>query len=149
MTVILRAITEADLPIFFAHQADAEAARMAAFPSREREAFMAHWRKIMNPAANPTGILATILADGTVAGNVVTWEAAGEPNLGYWIGREHWGQGIATAAVRQFLAQIGKRPVYAHVASHNLASIRVLEKCGFQRVADDHSGGEEVAMILK
>ena len=152
MTVTLRAVTEADLPIFFAHQADAEAARMAAFPSREREAFMAHWRKIMSPAANPTGILATILADGAVAGNVVYWEAAGESNLGYWLGREHWGRGIATAAVRQFLTRIGKRPLYAHVARHNLASLRVLEKCGFQFAPEPASGepaGEERTMVLK
>ena len=151
MTVTLRAVTEADLPIFFAHQADAEAARMAAFPSREREAFMAHWQKIMNPVANPTGILATIVADGAVAGNVVYWEAEGEPNLGYWLGRAHWGQGIATAAVGQFLTQIGQRPVYAHVARHNLASLRVLEKCGFQWAAREQGEGheaEEVAMVL-
>ena len=42
---------------------------------------MAHWARIMNKETNETGILNTILADGTVAGNVVYWEAAGEPNI--------------------------------------------------------------------
>src|SRR5438128_11501113 len=95
--------------------------------SRDRDAFMAHWARIMS---NKTGILNTILADATVAGNVVYWEAAGEPNIGYWLGKTHWGKGIASAALAQFLTKIEARPVYAHVAKHNFASIRVLQKCG-------------------
>ncbi len=152
MNVTLRDVIQEDLPIFFEDQLDAEATRMAAFPSRDREAFMAHWAKIMNKETNPTGIVRTILADGMVAGNVVYWEAAGEPNIGYWLGRSHWGKGIASAAVAQFLSTIETRPVYAHVARHNVASIRVLQKCGFQlateyvRHGDD---GEEVVLELR
>src|SRR5216110_125333 len=95
MTVTLREVTQEDLPIFFEHQLDAEATRMAAFPSRDCDAFMPHWARIMS---NETGILNTILADDTVAGNVVYWEAAGEPNIGYCLGKTHWGKGIASAA---------------------------------------------------
>ena len=102
MTVALREDTKEDLPIFFEHQLDAEATRMAAFPSRGRDAFMAHWARIMS---NETGILNTILADDTVAGNVVYWEAAGEPNIGYWLGKTHWGKGIASAALGPVLDQ--------------------------------------------
>ena len=102
MTVTLREVTEEDLPIFFEHQLDAEATRMAAFPSRDRDAFMAHWAKIMR---NEAGLLNTILADGTVAGNVVYWNAAGEPNIGYWVGRAHWGKGIASAGPGQIPKQ--------------------------------------------
>src|SRR2546421_12445871 len=79
VTVTLREVTKEDLPIFCEHQLDAEATRMAAFPSRDRDAFMAHWARIMSKETNETGILNTILADDTVAGNVVYWEAAGEP----------------------------------------------------------------------
>ena len=43
MNVSLRPVTQEDLPLFFEHQMDAEATRMAAFPSRDRDAFMAHW----------------------------------------------------------------------------------------------------------
>ena len=149
MTVALREVTKEDLPIFFEHQLDAEALRMAAFPSRDREAFMAHWAKIMS---NKAGILNTILADDTVAGNVVYWEADGEPDVGYWLGRTHWGKGIASAALAKFLSKIEARPVYAHVAKHNFSSIRVLQKCGFQlargdmRAGDD---GEELLMELR
>ncbi len=149
MTVTLREVTKEDLPIFFEHQLDAEATRMAAFPSRDRDAFMAHWARIMS---HGTGILNTILAGETVAGNVVYWEAAGEANIGYWLGKAHWGKGVASAAVAQFLAKIETRPVYAHVAKHNFASIRVLEKCGFQRCPEETFDGhdsDELVMELR
>jgi RimJ/RimL family protein N-acetyltransferase len=150
MTVTLREVTKEDLPTFFEHQLDAEATRMAAFPSRDRDAFMAHWARIMSKETNETGILNTILADETVAGNVVYWEAAGEPNIAYWLGKTHWGKGIATAALAQFLTKIEARPVYAHVAKHNFASIRVLQKCGFQLAREDMSDdGEELVMELR
>src|SRR5213595_3337010 len=57
MTVTLREVAQEDLPIFFEHQLDAEATRMAAFPSRDRDAFMAHWARIMSKETNETGIL--------------------------------------------------------------------------------------------
>jgi hypothetical protein len=47
--VQLRDVIEADLPSFFEHQLDPDATRMAAFPSRDRERFMAHWGK--NPSS--------------------------------------------------------------------------------------------------
>ena len=49
------------------------------------------------------------------------------------------GKGIATAALAQFLTKIETRPVFAHVAKHNFASIRVLQKCGFQLAREDMS----------
>ena len=39
-------VEERDLPILFAYQDDPEANRMAAFPARDRDAFIAHWRGI-------------------------------------------------------------------------------------------------------
>src|SRR5215468_7009206 len=98
--VSLRPVTDSDLPILFEQQLDPEASQMAAFPSRDRESFMAHWIKIM---ANPSGVLRTIVYHGHVAGNIVSWEAEGEWEVGYWIGKEYWGKGIATKALSQFL----------------------------------------------
>jgi RimJ/RimL family protein N-acetyltransferase len=51
--------------------------------------------------------------------------------VGYWLGREFWGQGIATQALALFLKEERTRPLVAHVAQHNIGSRRVLEKCGF------------------
>ena len=46
MKVILRDVIDSDLPTFFEHQRDPEAVRMAAFRSRDHEAFMTHWAKL-------------------------------------------------------------------------------------------------------
>ena len=126
--ISLREVQESDLPIFFEHQRDSVANQMAAFPARDRDAFMAHWAKIMK---DESVILKTILFEGQVAGNVLSFEMSGEREVGYWLGREFWGKGIATRALSAFLTQVQVRPLYAHVARHNVASRRVLEKCGF------------------
>ena len=100
LDVRLRDVAEADLPIFFEHQLDPEATQMAAFPARDRDAFMAHWAKIL---ADESGGKQTILVDGQVAGNVVSWGEPGERHVGYWIGRHYWGRGVATRALTAYL----------------------------------------------
>jgi RimJ/RimL family protein N-acetyltransferase len=126
--MFLREVTESDLPIFFEQQLDPDATRMAAFPARDREAFTAHWARIL---ADASVIIKTILWDGQVAGNIVSFEQDGRREVGYWLGKAYWGRGIASQALSVFLDDINVRPLYAHVAKHNLASLRVLEKNGF------------------
>jgi len=126
--VLLRDVTRGDLSIFFEQQLDPEATRMAAFPARDKDSFMAHWTKIL---ADKNVTAMTILFSGQVAGNIVCWEQEGQRLVGYWIGKNYWGKGIATKALSEFLVCVKDRPLYAHVAKHNIGSIRVLEKCGF------------------
>ena len=128
LDIRLRDVIEADLPIFYEHQLDPVATRMAAFPSRTRRGFMRHWRDIL---ADETITKQTILVDGEVAGNVVGYIQGGQRTIGYWLGRAYWGRGVATAALIDFLVYETTRPLFAHVAKHNVASRRVLEKCGF------------------
>jgi RimJ/RimL family protein N-acetyltransferase len=137
----LREVKEDDLPVFFEHQLDPDATRMAAFPPRDRNAFMAHWTRIL---ADETVIKKAILFDGDVAGNVVSFVRSGEREVGYWIGKNYWGRGVATQALSEFLDHVEARPLYGHVARHNGASIRVLQKCGFRI-----SGEEQEEVILK
>ena len=150
--VRLRAVQDADLPILFEQQLDPVATQMAAFPSRDHQAFMAHWARVR---ADPTNILLTILYDGQVAGNLGCWEQDGARVVGYWLGRPYWGRGIATRALAAFLAQMPTRPVVAYVVRHNVASQRVLEKCGFTRCETDPLAppaaehDEEVKLILR
>lgn len=147
--VKLRNVLEADLPIFFEHQREPDANRMAAFPPRDWDAFMVHWAKILR---DHNAVTKTVLFDGAVAGNVVSWKHAGHQEIGYWIGREYWGKGVASRALVEFLNQVRQRPLFAHVAKHNLASIRVLEKCGFTICGDDKSpaptGGDAVEEFI-
>jgi RimJ/RimL family protein N-acetyltransferase len=141
--VELRPVQAADLPVLFEHQADPAATEMAAFPTREREAFMAHWERIL---ADETVIARAVVADdGRLAGNVVSFEHDGEREVGYWIGREFWGGGIATAALAAFLEVETARPLHAGVARHNVGSLRVLEKCGFAVSGQD---GDHVILRL-
>ena len=44
-----------------------------------------------------------ILVDGRVAGNIVSWNDAGRRMVGYCIGPDYWGQGVATRALAAFL----------------------------------------------
>lgn len=132
--VNLREVNAGDLSIFFEDQRDPQAVRMAAFAPRDREAFLAHWIKIM---ADETVVARTILFEGKVAGNIVSWEQDGKREVGYWLGREFWSQGIATAALSRFLNIVKERPLVAHVAKYNLASLRVLEKCGFVQAGEE------------
>ena len=128
--VQLRSVEDRDLDVFFGHQADPQAVEMAAFPARDKEQFAAHWAKVR---ADDTLVVRTIVADGVVAGNIGSWQENGQQLLGYWVGRECWGRGVATQALALLLDEVSIRPLYAHVAVHNVGSIRVLEKCGFRR----------------
>jgi len=118
---------------------------MAAFPSRDRAAHDAHWAKIL---ADDSLMACTIVEAGEVVGNIGSWVADGERDVGYWIGRRYWGRGYATRALTEFLAQLPERPLHARVAEHNVASIRVLAKCGFSIVGEELRDGDPVKEIV-
>jgi RimJ/RimL family protein N-acetyltransferase len=133
MGVELRAVEAADLETLYEHQLDPEASALAGFPSRDHGAFMSHWAGIL---ADPNMLVRAIVADGALAGSLAVFPDVGKRAVGYWIGREYWGRGIATGALRLFLRGYDERPLHAWVIGTNTPSIRVLEKCGF-RPADD------------
>lgn len=137
-----------DLPVFFRNQRDLEANRAAGSEPRDREAFDAHWAKLM---ADPTNTILTVTVGDEVAGYVLSFERDAR-EIAYWLGREHWGHGVATAAVSKFLERVEERPLHGVVAEHNLASLRVLEKCGFVRsdeiVEVDATGRPRTLVVL-
>lgn len=151
-TVRLRPVEDGDLDLFFEHQLDPEAVAMAAFPARDRDQFTAHWAKVR---ADEALVTRTIVAAGEVAGNIGSWPDEGVQLVGYWIGREWWGRGVATQALTLLLDELTIRPVHAHVAAQNAGSVRVLEKCGFQRDREQEAaapapddGVEELVFVL-
>lgn len=148
--VLLRPVQPADLAVFFEQQRDPVAARMAAFTAKDpsdRKAFMEHWVRIL---ADRTVTMRTVVCRGQVVGNVGRFldRDFGHPEVTYWIGREHWGRGLATLALRAFLREEGARPIYARAAADNVASLRVLEKLGFVREGTGrgfaHARGQEI-----
>ena len=146
--IVLRDVTDDDLPIFFEQQLDPDANYMAAFTTKDptdRDAFTAHWARIR---ADETIINRTILCDGQVAGRVASFDDFGQLEVTYWLGREFWGKGIATRALASLLAFQTTRPIYARAAKDNAASLRVLQKCGFVITGEDkgfaNARGQEI-----
>lgn len=152
--VKLREVQESDLERFFEHQLDQQANLMAAFTAKDpadREAFKAHWSRILS---DESITIRTVLYKKQVAGHILCHTWFGEPEISYWLGREYWGKGIATSALVLFLELAGERPLYARCAKDNGASLRVLQKCGFKISGEDKgfsmARGQEVEeYILK
>jgi len=122
---------------------------MALFPARDREAFCAHWQRILG---DETVTKKTIVHEGEVAGNVLCWPQDGRRLVGYWLGREFWGKGLATRALGELVDLVTARPLHAWVAKSNVGSVRVLEKCGFvvagSRAEVDERLGERIEELL-
>ena len=142
---MLRNVIEDDLPIFFKHQQNREANYMAA----NWEGFTTHWNKIL---MDKDIIKQTIIVENNVVGHILRFEQFGEPEVSYWIGKEYWGKGIATKALREFLKHITIRPLYARAAKDNAGSLKVLKKCGFIITGEDsgfsNTRGEDVEEFI-
>lgn len=56
--------------------------------------------------------------------------------IGYWVGKEYWGKGIATSALQQMtdfgFSSLQLKKLYASVLAPNVASMRVLAKCAYE-----------------
>ncbi len=132
--VQLRPVADGDLPIFFEHQRDPLGVHMAAFTVQDpddRAAFDDHWRRLLS---DPTILMRTIEVNGQPAGHVSSYIGDAGLEITYWLGREYWGRGIASAALQAFLLVQTHRPLRGRAAADNAASLRVLERCGFARV---------------
>ncbi|MCR4294165.1 MAG: GNAT family N-acetyltransferase, partial [Elusimicrobia bacterium] len=135
MRVALRDIAAADVPTLYSYQSDPVANRLAGFVPRKRAPFVAHWKKILKDAAVEKKL---ILLDGVAAGYLVCFiRVRPDREVGYWISRDHWGKGLATKALRLFLKEYAFRPLYARVAKHNAASLKVVRRNGFKIIGED------------
>ena len=159
----LRDIEPSDLPLFFEHQRDPIAVAMVAFNSRDRAAFDQHWAKLLaddsllkktiivvSAVSAENDLIPAVSAENQVAGYIGSWTAEGKREVGYWIDRAFWGRGVATEALSAFLCLEQTRPLYAGVAKHNVASIRVLQKCGFKlsRSVEETSNDADASHVL-
>lgn len=153
MDVTLREVRDDDLPAFYLQMRDPEGTHMAAFTAEDpsdRAWFDAHWARIRRDPS----VLARTVVDGSgeLLGQVGVYGPPDEREVTYWIGREHWGRGAATAALRKLLALVPDRPLHARAAADNGGSIRVLEKCGFVVTGHDrgfaNARGEEIDEVV-
>jgi RimJ/RimL family protein N-acetyltransferase len=154
MAIALRPIADTDLDALFVWESDPRAVEMAAFtranPS-DRRAFDAHYERVRN---DPSNLLLAIDDDADFVGTIGSFTIEGERELTYWIAPDRWGQGLATQALRAFLAIERTRPLYGRVADHNAASAKVLARAGFTEVGSETSfaagvGAEVVEHIYR
>jgi RimJ/RimL family protein N-acetyltransferase len=140
-TVRLRPVDDADLDQVFELESDREGADMIAFLPREpgdRDAFDTHWARLRTDRDIRTWV---IEAEGGFAGYAISFLFDGERQVGYWVRRELWGQGVASAALSAVLAELPERPLWGSTAGDNLGSQRVLERAGFiyERTEQTHA----------
>ena len=142
--VVLRRLDDADLDVLFEWERDPRAVEMAAFtradPS-DRVAFDAHYQRIRH---DPTCTLCAVDDDDGLVGTVGSFMMEGVREVTYWIDPARWGEGLASAALGEFLGVEVTRPLFARVARHNVGSARVLTRSGFVPIGDATSYADGV-----
>jgi len=87
----------------------------------------------------PASLAFHIVTSSGVVGIVKASVLGHRAQIGYVVHEAFAGRGLATAAVRQLVARLEANPsisrIWATCALDNMASARVLEKCGFEREA--------------
>ena len=133
-SVQLRPVKRSDLDAIFVLQGDAAGNEQAATIPRSRESFDEHWDVVLNDSV--AGAYSIVL-DGRLAGTIARYRMESTNYVGYWIGADDRGRGVATAALSQLLRLHPERPLMARVAVGNAASVQVLRKSGF-RIVDQY-----------
>lgn len=140
--VLLRRWSVEDAETLFRYASSEEVGPMAGWPPHQS---VEESREIIRTIFSASETYAIVLREsgevvgsvGLLASGVAHSEcvAAGEFELGFWVGRPLWGQGIATEASQVLLQhcfeELGTRRVWASHYDYNHASARVQTKCGF------------------
>lgn len=140
--LILRPWNEADAPSLYRYASDPAVGPVAGWPphtsvddSREviRTIFSAPetYAVVLRATGEPVGSTGILFGDGLHSAAM----QAGDAEIGYWIGRPYWGQGLIPEAVRCLLQRcfgpLGLQRVWCGYYDGNIRSRRVMEKCGF------------------
>ncbi len=140
MTVTLGERTPETVRMFFHQSRRPDIRRFLPMKAATEAEALADYQQTLLPGARSYG--RTILLDGRYVGDVWCYAMAPgetpEAMLSYCVwDAECRRQGVATRGVRLFMAEIdcrfGIRRLGAFTYADNAASLRVLEKCGFQR----------------
>ena len=92
---------------------------------------------VRNAASDNRGTVFLIENNFVPVGVVgIDWREPDAPELGYWLGVEHWGQGFGTEAARAVIDFTFEEFEVEHLVAgarvSNPSSRNILEKCGFQ-----------------
>lgn len=144
--VRLRPVQWADVPVLFGFQLDEASNEMAKVKPRDEATFHAVWERVF---ATPMIVARVITAKESpdtaerIVGNVSCFQRDGLDYVGYWIARDAWGRGYASRALALMLVEVRRRPLHARVAADNVASLKVLERCGFTELRRGWSPGDD------
>jgi ribosomal-protein-alanine N-acetyltransferase len=126
-----------DLNAFFQFQLDEEANYLAAFTSKDPNDKAAYLEKYSRLLTDPSINMRTIKVNNETAGSIAKFVLEGDAEITYWIDKKLWGKGVATTALKKFLAIENTRPIFGRVAFDNFGSQKVLERSGFIKVGTD------------
>jgi hypothetical protein len=127
-----RNVGRGDLPRMYQMQLDPESNRMAVTIPRSAEAFEAHWAAALG---DPSITATAILLGEVLVGYVCCFRRDGRAHVGYWVSREHWGNGVASRALRLLLLEVA--PARCTLTWRPATAPR----CGCSRSAGSSSSG--------
>ncbi len=136
----LREVWDDDLPIFNEYLRDPQSQAMAAstfVDYTDTQGFNSYWSKLRNNDEATVRTITLASAPEEVVGHIAIAPGNHGLQVSYWVAREHWGQGIATSALRAMLAEVSDRPIFANIARINEPGAAVLQRNGFNRAGND------------
>ena len=141
--LILRPWRETDAPALFRYASDPDIGPVAGWTPHAsleeslriiRTVFAAPeiYAVVLKESGEPVGSCGIMFADGLHSADM----KPGHAEIGYWIGKPYWGQGLIPEAVRALLArsfnELKLDAVWCGYYDANIKSRRVIEKCGFR-----------------
>jgi [ribosomal protein S5]-alanine N-acetyltransferase len=141
--LVIRAFDESDAPALFEHAKNPNVTRFTLWDHHksisDTEMFVRDYARCRYIEHTPEPLAITLRGDPRPIGAVGCFWAS-QPNktmeLGYWLAEPFWGRGLTAEACRAVVdsafANHGPRRIQARVIVGNVASVRVLEKIGFQ-----------------
>jgi len=140
MEIVLKCRSKETVITYFSRTRDAQVRKYLPQKASTQEEALADYARTLLPGAASYG--RTVYADGIYVGDIWCYcIQRDEPNamVSYCIfDQAYWGKGVATASLKQFLAEIaekyGIKTVGAFTYAANQSSVRVLEKCGFEEL---------------
>ncbi len=138
----LRPVVQADLPALLLVNGDDAVTHHLPYDTWANLADAQAWLERIAKRVEEGHTLQLVMervADSTVIGAAILFAydaASSRAEIGYVLGRAHWGQGYASEAVRALtqhcFEQVGMRRLEAQVNPSNTASCKLIESLGFQ-----------------
>ena len=147
--LILRPWQESEADSLFKYAGDPDIGPIAGWPQHTsaqhsleiiRTVFSAPetYAVVLKETGEPVGSCGTMSTDGLHSATM----KPGEAEVGYWIGKPYWGQGLIPEAVNALLQrcfnELALDAVWCGYYDGNIKSKRVCEKCGFKYHHTNH-----------